>query len=164
LNSFIAPTYISSVIQMMLLAVLLTTVGCANTNTFAEDVNGGSKGQTLQVVDAYQPQRPEFMSMNAGYLKIQSLSDQDVFIMNVSSPDYQSVSIHKSIQVDGMHQMESMGSLKITAGEALSLEPGGMHLMLHMPIGQRKVGDFTRIVFALDDGSNMSFNMPVSAP
>jgi hypothetical protein len=36
--------------------------------------------------------------------------------------------------------------------------------MLHMPIGQRKVGDFTRIVFALDDGSNVSFNMPVSAP
>ncbi|MGK0250238.1 MAG: copper(I)-binding protein [Oleispira sp.] len=149
---------------MMLLAFLLTTVGCANTNTFAENVNGRAKEKTLQVMDAYQPQRPEFMSMNAGYLKIQSLSDQDVLIVNVSSPDYQSVSIHKSIQVDGMHHMESMGSLKIPAGETLSLEPGGMHLMLHMPIAQRKVGDFTRIVFVLDDGSNVSFNMPVSAP
>jgi copper(I)-binding protein len=149
---------------MMLLVVLLTIVGCANTNTFAEDVNGRAKGKTLHVMDAYQPQRPEFMSMNAGYLKIQSLSDKDVFIVNVSSPDYQSVSIHKSIQVDGMHQMESMSSLKIPAGEILSFEPGGMHLMLHMPLGQRKVGDFTRIVFALDDGSNVSFNMPVSAP
>jgi copper(I)-binding protein len=164
LNSFIALTYNSIVIRMMLLAFLLTTVGCANTNTFAENVNGRAKGKTLHVMDAHQPQRPEFMLMNAGYLKIQSLSDKDVSIVNVSSPDYQSVSIHKSIQVDGMHQMESMGSLKIPAGETLTLEPGGMHLMLHMPIGQRKVGDFTRIVFALDDGSNVSFNMPVSAP
>jgi copper(I)-binding protein len=161
LNSVIAPTYIFSV---MLLAVLLTTVGCANTNTFAEDINGRAKGKTLQVIEAYQPQRPGFMSMNAGYLKIQSLSVQDVFIVKVSSPDYQSVSIHKSIQVDGMHQMESMASLKIPAGKKIFLEPGGMHLMLHMPIEQRKVGDLTRIVFALDDGSNVSFNMPVSTP
>lgn len=164
MNSFIAPTYIFSVIRMMLLVVLLTTVGCANTNTFSEDVNWRAKEKTLQVMDAYQPQRPEFMSMNVGYLKIENLIDKDVFIVNVSSPDYQSVSMHKSIQVDGMHQMESMGSLKIPAGETLLLEPGGLHLMLHMPTGQRKVGDFTRIVFMLDDGSDVSFNMPVSAP
>jgi copper(I)-binding protein len=147
----------------MLLAVLLTIVGCANTNKLAENVNGFAKEKTLHVMDAYQPQRPGFMSMNAGYLKIQSLSDKDVYIVSVSSPDYQSVSIHNSIQVDGMHEMVSVGSLKIPATEAISLEPGGMHLMLHMPVEHRKAGDFTTIIFTLDDGSNVTFKLAVRA-
>jgi copper(I)-binding protein len=162
-NRFLASTYASSLKLPMLLAFLLTIVGCANPNKLAEEDSGFTKDKILHVMDAYQPERPGFMSMNVGYLKIQSLSDQDVYIVGVSSPDYQSVSIHKSIQVDGMHKMESVASLKIPSGEKISLEPGGMHLMLHMPAGQRKVGDFTSIVFALDDGSNMTFKMPVSA-
>jgi copper(I)-binding protein len=147
----------------MLSAVLLTIVGCANTNKLVENVNGFAKEKTLHVMDAYQPQRPGFMSMNAGYLKIQSLSDKDVFIVNVSSPDYHSVSIHKSIQVDGMHQMESIDALKVPAGKKISLEPGGMHLMLHMPVEHRKAGDFTTIIFTLDDGSNVTFKLAVRA-
>ncbi len=164
MNRFIASTYISSSMLTMLLAVLLTIVGCANSNTLSEDGGGLAKGKILHVMDAYQPERPGFMSMNAGYLKIQSLSDEDVYIVGVSSPDYQSVSIHKSIQVDGMHEMESVGSLKIPSGKKIYLEPGGLHLMLHMPVGERKVGDFTTIDFVLGDGSNVTFKMAVRAP
>jgi copper(I)-binding protein len=115
-------------------------------------------------MDAFQPERPGFMSMNAGYLKIQSLSDKAVYVVDVSSPDYQSVSIHRSFKVDGMHKMESVDSLKIPAGEKISLEPGGMHLMLHMPTEIRKIGDFTTINFVLGDGSDVTFKMPVTSP
>jgi copper(I)-binding protein len=163
LNRFITPTYISSLMLTMLLAVLLTMVGCANSNKLSEDGGGLAKGKILHVLDAYQPERPGFMSMNAGYLKIQSLSDKDVYIVSVSSPDYQSVSIHNSIQVDGMHEMVSVDSLKIPSGKKIVLEPGGLHLMLHMPAEHRKAGDFTTITFTLDDGSNMTFKLAVRA-
>ncbi|MFT6123636.1 MAG: copper(I)-binding protein [Oleiphilaceae bacterium] len=148
----------------MLLTVLLTIVGCANANKLADDGSGFTKGKTLHVMDAYQPERPGFMSMNAGYLKIESLSGEDVYIVDVSSPDYQSVSIHRSFQVDGVHKMEHVDSLKIGAGDALSLEPGGMHLMLHGPLKHKKAGDFTTINFALGDGENLMFKLAVTNP
>ncbi|MFT6909284.1 MAG: copper(I)-binding protein [Oleiphilaceae bacterium] len=163
MNRFIRSIHISSLKLTMLLAVLLTIVGCANTNKLSEDGGGLAKEKILKVMDAYQPERPSFMSMNAGYLKIQSLSDKDIYIVSVSSPDYQSVSIHNSIQVDGMHEMESVSSLKIPATKEISLEPGGMHLMLHMPVEHRKAGDFTTIIFTLDDGSNVTFKLAVRA-
>ena len=139
-------------------------VGCANTSTLTKDGGEFSKGKILHVMDAYQPERPGFMSMNAGYLKILNLSDKDVFIASVSSPDYQSVSIHESILVDDMHEMVSVDSLKVPVGEIVSLEPGGMHLMLHGPKEHQKAGDFTTIILELDDGRNVTFKLAVRAP
>jgi copper(I)-binding protein len=160
MNRFAASTYITHLMLML----LLTIVGCATTNKLDEVGGDLTKSKRLDVMGAYQPERPEFMSMNAGYLKINNLSDKVIYVVGVSSPDYQSVSIHESIQVDGMHKMESVDSIEIMAGETVLLEPGGMHLMLHMPVAARKVGDFTTIVFVLSDGSHMTFKMPVTSP
>jgi copper(I)-binding protein len=160
MNRFAASIYIHT----LMMTILVTLIGCSGTGILDEKAESLTSGKILHVMDAYQPERPGFMSMNAGYLKIESLSGEDVYIVGVSSPDYQSVSIHRSFQVDGVHKMEHVDSLKITAGDALSLEPGGMHLMLHGPLKHKKAGDFTTINFALGDGENLIFKLAVTNP
>lgn len=155
---------INSFSALVMLLFAMSFAGSVNAEMRAEKTEGETSAEILQIKDAYQPERPGFMTMNAGYLKIENLTDKDVHLVGVSSPDYQSVSIHRSFEVDGMQNMESVSSLKVAGGEQLSLEPGGTHLMLEMPFAARKVGDFTTIVFALEGGEKLTFKMPVTTP
>ncbi len=158
MNRAVKSNYISSLVMTFLVAF----VGSLRAeDTLVEKVDSVTPGKIFHVTSAYQPQRPGFMSMHVGYLTLTSVTNEDVYIVGVSSPDYQAVSIHRSFQMDGAYQMESVGELKISAGERVSLEPGGMHLMLYEPLKQRKEGDVTTIVFTLCDGQSLSFEMPV---
>jgi copper(I)-binding protein len=142
----------------LLLATMLMTVIWLSSEVFAESPE--TKGM-LRVMDAYQPERPGSMSMSAGYLKIQNMSEQDVYIQDVSSPEYHAVSIHRSFRVDGAHKMESVSALKIPAGELITFEPGGLHLMMHGPLVARKAGDLTTIRFVTNEGRSLTFKMAV---
>ncbi len=136
----------------------------AHSNPLSGQNEAEGKQDVLQIQDAYQPERPKTMPMSAGYLSIQNLSNDDVYIVDVSSPEYKSVSIHRSVQVDGMHQMEEVCPLIIPAGKQVSLVPGGMHLMLFNPLVERKAGDLTTITFEMKDGQTMTFKMSVTRP
>lgn len=116
----------------------------------------------LNIEDAYQPARPGFMAMAAGYLELTNEGDAGVRIIGVDSPDYQSVSIHKSVLKDGAYEMERVSSLELLAGETLSLEPGGLHLMLHQPVKKYAVGDVITVTFRLENGHDIQFLMNIT--
>ena len=146
---------------VLLLVVVLMLMAPLISDAFAKGLEANTG---LQVKDAFQPERPRSMTMSAGYLKIQNTSNNDMYIAEASSPEYQSVSIHRSFQVDGMHKMESVSPLKIAAGERVNFEPGGLHLMLHGPLVTRRAGDVTTIQFVTCDGETVSFEMAVVRP
>lgn len=143
---------------IFILAALLIFAGSVRSVAFAEGESGDA---ILQVTNAMQPERPPSMLMSAGYLSVRNLSENDVFVVNVTSPEYQSVSVHRSFEVDGMHKMEEVCPLKIPAGQQLTFEPGGLHLMLHKPLVSRKAGDQTTIIFETDKEEMISFKLLV---
>ena len=64
----------------------------------------------------------------AAYLTLQS-ADGDT-LTDISSPEAGMVMLHRSTEKNGMEGMEDMDSLKLPAGQAVTLAPGKMHLML----------------------------------
>ena len=74
------------------------------------------------------------MPMAAGYLDITNRSGTDIRITRVSSPDYAAVEMHETVVEDGIARMREIPVLDIAAGETLTFERGGRHLMLMQPV------------------------------
>ena len=75
------------------------------------------------------------MPMAAGYLEITNQSGTDIRITRVSSPAYAAVEMHETIVEDGIASMRAIPVLEIAAGETVTFERGGRHLMLMEPAG-----------------------------
>ena len=53
-----------------------------------------------------------------------------IIIVGASSPQFEMVEIHRTEIVDGMARMIPQDRLPVPAGGSVTLEPGGLHLML----------------------------------
>lgn len=74
-------------------------------------------------------------AMSAGYLSLRNTTHDEISISRVTSPDFGAVEIHESLLQDGIAKMRRVEKLLIPANSTVSLEPGGKHLMLMLPIG-----------------------------
>ena len=95
---------------------------------------------SLEIVGAYIPLGPEGM-VNAGYMKLNNTSDSDITLHYITSPVYDAVQIHSTIQKNGVAKMVHAKNLVIPAKGSVALEPGGSHLMLMGPRRNIKEGD-----------------------
>lgn len=73
--------------------------------------------------------------MSAGYLSLRNNSDGAISITRVTSPEFEAVEIHTSFIEDGISKMRRSGELIIAPGNTVTLQRGGMHLMLMRPTG-----------------------------
>ena len=95
---------------------------------------------SLEIVGAYIPLGPEGM-VNAGYMKLNNTSDSDITLHYITSPVYDAVQIHSTIQKNGVAKMVHAKNLVVPAKGSVALEPGGSHLMLMGPRRNIKEGD-----------------------
>ena len=72
--------------------------------------------------------------MKAGYMTLANNSDEAIVISRVSSPQFGRAEIHETVIEDEVSRMRPVEELTIAAGESVSLEPGGKHLMLMQPV------------------------------
>jgi len=73
------------------------------------------------------------MTMSAGYFELTNNSGQAMSITHVTSPEFASVEMHQTVIEDEVARMTALGTLTLQAGETVSFEPGGKHLMLMRP-------------------------------
>jgi hypothetical protein len=73
------------------------------------------------------------MTMSAGYFELTNNSGQAISITHVTSPEFASVEMHQTVIEDDVARMTALGTLTLQAGETVSFEPGGKHLMLMRP-------------------------------
>ena len=95
---------------------------------------------------------PVSMPMLAGFGRIENTCDTSVVIVGASSPSFDEVSLHETRIVDGISRMRAVPELRIASGDAATLAPGGLHLMLMRPRAPLKAGGVVVIDFALADG------------
>lgn len=77
--------------------------------------------------------------MSAGYLSLTNNTEETIRITRVTSAQFGSVQLHESTLEDGVARMRSIPELEIPAGETLTLQRGGKHLMLMRPTGSADV-------------------------
>ena len=73
------------------------------------------------------------VSMGAGYMTLRNPSGQSVRIDHIESPQLISVEMHESVHEDDVARMRALAELLIPAGQSVTFEPGGKHLMIRHP-------------------------------
>jgi hypothetical protein len=118
----------------------------------------------LAVRDAWVPEAPPVTTVQAAYLELVNEGSSAVVVTAVASPDFGTVEMHRTVQVEGAARMERLPELRVEPGGTLPLAPGGLHLMLIGPKRQLVAGDRVAIELRLQDGSAVIATAEVRRP
>ena len=94
--------------------------------------------------------------MLAGFGRIENRCPAAATVVGARSAAFTDVSVHRTSVVDGISRMRAVPQLPVAANGAVTLEPGGLHLMLMQPGKPLKPGDHVAIEFRLHDGRHFS--------
>lgn len=122
-----------------------------------------AQAEALNVSNAWVRQGPPSAQVLAAYMTLTNPGKQEIAVTGASSPQFETVEIHRTQIVDGMARMIPQERLSIPAGGNVALEPGGLHLML-INAKQPLAADATvQIELRLDGGGSVSVDAPVRA-
>ena len=90
---------------------------------------------------------PPNLSVTAAYLSLGNGGEEDLTVVRAESPVAETVELHEHRQdAAGVMRMRQVASLSLPAGGRLTLEPGGLHLMLidlHQPLTEGQIVPIT---------------------
>lgn len=101
----------------------------------------------LEISGAWIRTAPPGAMMLAGYATLHNAGDAPLTVTGASSEAFGDVSLHESVEVDGVARMKALGEIDIAPGASVVLAPGGKHLMLMRPKGEVKAGESIKIRF-----------------
>jgi len=136
-------------------SLLLSTV------LFCLSATASHATDSLKFSAAYIPEAPPGAQVLAGFMYIHNPSNQAIEITAVSSPNFDSVEMHLSKEVNGIAKMLPQKSLKIVANSTLALRPGSYHLMLIKPKQAIRGGDNALIKFSLSNSTTQELQIAV---
>jgi copper(I)-binding protein len=127
-------------------------------SVMAEVTRGDRQGAISHQVSLDRVWSPETIpgrSNGVVYLDIRNSGDEVVKLTGVSSDNARKAGLHESVLVEGMMKMRSVASLAIPSGGVISLEPGGLHVMLIGLKESLRVGQTHRLVFEFEGGQSL---------
>jgi copper(I)-binding protein len=90
----------------------------------------------------------------AGYMTLQNNGGTDAVLTAAASPACAMLMLHKSQDNSGMAMMMDVTTITIPAHGAVSLAPGGYHLMCMTP--SMKLGQTVTMVLTFQDGTKLT--------
>lgn len=133
--------------KILLALVLLTSLN----NAFAQVKDHEEVFQFPQVDNLWLRAAPPTAKMLAAYVTIDNQTDNDLTLVGAYAPDFGMAEIHKTIEVDGMLKMREQKTLELPQQTKITMQPGGLHIMLMMPEKSFKEGDEARICLVYKD-------------
>jgi copper(I)-binding protein len=116
---------------------------------------------TLTVKNAWSPEAPPTARVMAGYMEITHQGNQEVLIEKITSPQFKTVEMHRTIHKDGMAMMKWQPHIHVPIGKVTKLEPGGKHLMLIKPLKRLQAGDRIELKLQLSNQRTQTVTMTV---
>ena len=113
-----------------------------------------AQAPALIVQDAWTRQVPG-SDVAAVYLTLRNPTSKPITIVGVESPIASHAMIHETKTESGQSRMRPHQQLVVAAGETLKLQPGGMHVMLHVVTRPAAVGQSVPLVLSLGDGNKV---------
>jgi len=128
--------------------------------------NAAQAAGRLEIEQAWIRSAPPGAMMLAGYAVMSNSGDAPVTVIGAESADFGAVSLHQSIEENGVEHMRPLGTFAIAPGASVAFVPGAKHLMLMRPVRELKSGDVVRIHIDSEtgDGARADFTVRDSAP
>ena len=111
--------------------------------------------------DAWVRAAPPGAMMMAAFGRFENDTGSTLVLTGFDSPEFRDVSLHRTVQHDGVGRMESVSQLEIEQGGSVLLQPGGLHLMFHGPVNGVQAGDKVHFAAADDAGNHYGFEVAV---
>ena len=103
-------------------------------------------------------------SNSAAYMQIINTGNEDDRLVS-GSVDFATVELHQTSIEDGVAKMQQMTEgVAIAAGETLTLEPGGYHVMLIGVKNSLEVGDEFDLTLVFEKAGTMTVSVDVRQP
>ncbi|HWK54465.1 MAG TPA: copper chaperone PCu(A)C [Hyphomicrobiales bacterium] len=115
----------------------------------------------IHVEDAYVRALPPGTPTTAAYMRLSNDSDAAVALVGATSPVAGKVTMHSTMNHNGMMHMMPNTKLEIPANGSLVLESGGRHLMLEELAAPLAAGTEIELTLQFDDGSATTLQVPV---
>ena len=101
---------------------------------------------------------------SGAYLEIVNNDTVPITLVGVTSIDAGAASVHETMQQGGMAHMMPRAALRVSAGDVIKMEPGGVHVMLIDVKRRLTVGDSVRLTLRLSDSTDVNVVIPVVTP
>nr|VFK39761.1 MAG: hypothetical protein BECKSD772F_GA0070984_104712 [Candidatus Kentron sp. SD]VFK46339.1 MAG: hypothetical protein BECKSD772E_GA0070983_107111 [Candidatus Kentron sp. SD] len=118
----------------------------------------------ITITDPWIREAPPGMNALAGYMLVHNHGDTNISLVSASSLDFDSVMLHETITREKMATMAHLAQIKVPAQKQVSLEPGGMHLMLMKPKRILAIGDESMVTLTFSDGTKVIAKFKVKKP
>ena len=115
----------------------------------------------LVVENAWIRAAPPGATMLAGYAMLKNAGDAPVVVTGASSADFGDVSLHESVNENGVESMRPLGEVAIAPGASVAFAPGGKHFMLMDAKRGLKAGDVAKIHISTKSGSGADADFAV---
>jgi copper(I)-binding protein len=115
----------------------------------------------ITVNDPYVRAVPPVVKTSAAFMQFQNSDAVEHFLVSASTPVAAAVELHMHTMDDGVMRMRRIAHVHLPPGETVSLEPGGLHIMLFDLSAALNPGDQVPITLTFSDGSNMEISAQV---
>lgn len=98
----------------------------------------------------------------AAYMTIRNAGTEGITLTSMRADISANVSIHKTeVDGDGVSRMSPQKSVNVPAGESISLEPGGLHVMMMNLQAPLNEGSEFPLTLVFENGEEMTISVPV---
>ena len=120
----------------------------------------------LMVERAWIRTPPPGAMMLAGYAILRNEGDAPLTVTGADSPDFGDVSLHQSVEENGIDRMRPLGRIAIAPGASVEFAPRGRHFMLMRPADALHAGDRVKIYISTEtgEGATTEFSVRDVAP
>ena len=142
------------------LSAALALAGCGQNAEATDPTRTTNAADAVTVSDAWV--KAADSGMSAAFGELENTGDTDVTVVSVTSPASTAMELHETVEDDSgeMMMQQKEGGFTIAAGDALSLEPGGNHLMLMDLVDPIQAGDEVTFTLTFSDDSTVEFTAP----
>jgi len=120
-------------------------------------------GDVVAVMNSWVRESHPAARVNAGYMTLVNVGDEDVTLARVESDAFNTVEVHEMVAVDGLMEMREVTDLTIPANGQINFEPGGKHLMLMGPQVQIETGQKLDMTLTFKSGKKQTVSVQVAA-
>jgi copper(I)-binding protein len=120
-----------------------------------------SVADQVTVNDPYVRAVPPVVKTSAAFMQLQNTGDAEYFLVDASTPAAGAVELHMHTNDDGVMRMRRIPHMHLPAGQTVSLQPGGLHIMLfdlQVPMNE---GVGIPILLKFNDGSQKQITAQV---
>lgn len=134
------------------LALALTLVANSAADGVADEIT---------VNDPYIRAVPPVVKTSAAFMQFQNNGDMQQFLVSASTPAAAAVELHMHTMDDGVMRMRRIAHIHLPPNKTVSLQPGGLHIMLFDLTAPLNVEDQVPIILTFDDGSTKEISAEV---